>query len=118
MIRVTHSQLAAMKGRLFQDRLHAVLAEAFPDAPPEDTPEFRRDVERAVERGRTHAIRRERDLARYVCLSYAFGVDFDTRFPAARDILADRTRPAPERLTLLEFWADEMLAAITGGTPS
>lgn len=96
------------------DRLFELLRNAFPHNPPQVTPELRQTLDHVVSRCGVHAIFVERDLGRYVCVAYQLGPDFDTIFPAASAILGDETRPADERLTLLEFWADQMLRTLEG----
>lgn len=114
MLTISANQMQNLGHTRFIGRLMEVLRLAFPDDPPEDTPEFKAILEGVIERAHHHAIFQDRDVARYVCLAYMLGADFDTRFPAARSILEDETRPADERLTLLEFWADQMVKALRG----
>lgn len=115
MFTVKAGQMQRVGHERFVARVMEVLKEAFPENPPEDTPEFHQTLEQVIARAHHHLILQDRDVARYVCLAYMLGADFDTRFPAAGAILGDNTRPADERLTLLEFWADQMVKALEGG---
>ncbi|MDD5297912.1 MAG: hypothetical protein PHU46_13470 [Rhodocyclaceae bacterium] len=114
MLTISADQMQNLGHTRFIARLMEVLRLAFPEDPPEDTREVRQTLEEVIARAHHHAIFQDRDVARYVCLAYMLGADFDTRFPAARSILEDQTRPADERLTLLEFWADQMVKALKG----
>jgi hypothetical protein len=114
MLKISASQMQIMGHARFLGRLMEVLRLAFPEDPSENTPEFRQTLEGVIERAHHHAIFQNHDVARYVCLAYMLGADFDTRFPAANFVLEDQTRPAEERLELLEFWADEMVKALQG----
>ncbi len=87
---------------------------AFPDDPPQGTPAFEKTLLKVAAMAGRQAIFQDRDVARFVCLTYALGESFDTRFPAAQAILADATRPADERLSLLECWADELVCCLDG----
>lgn len=113
-MQLSAEQMKVMGHTRFISRLMEVLRLAFPEDPPEDTPEFKAILESVIERAHHHAIFQDRDVARYACLAYMLGADFDSRYPAARPILEDETRPADERLTLLEFWADQMVKALQG----
>lgn len=114
MLKISASQMQIMGHAWFIGRLMEVLRLAFPEDPPQDTPEFRQKLEDVIGRAHHHAISQNHDVARYVSLAYMLGTDFDSRFPAARSILEDQTCPANERLTLLEFWADQMVKALQG----
>ena len=115
MLKVSADQAQYAGHARFIARLMAVLREAFPENPPDDTPEFYAILEGVIARAHHHATFQDRDVARYVCLAYMLGADFDTRYPAANSILTDETRPADERLTLLEFWAGRLVEALEGG---
>jgi hypothetical protein len=108
-------QMELIGHNLLIGRLIEVLREVFPEGLPEDTQEFRIILERVVTKANSYAIFEDRDVARYVCLAYLLGADFDTHYPASQSILIDETRPADERLTLLEFWADQLLEALSEG---
>lgn len=115
MFQLSIERLQQIGHSRFIEKLITTLKLAFPETPPDDTQEFRQNLEKIIERANLYHIFQDRDVARYVCLTYLLGTNFDTRFPAARSILNDETRPADERLTLLEFWADKLMEALGEG---
>ena len=112
MIDVSVAQLNKLNLSRQNARWRQLLELAFPTDPPAKTPAFEESLQAAAANARNHAIFHERDVARFICLTYSLGESFDTQFPAAKDILADTTRPADERLSLLECWADELVSAL------
>lgn len=114
MLHISPEQMGRVAALRRSDQLLELLRKAFPATPPEDSPALRQVLAQLVERCPGHALFQERDIGRFVCVAYQLGPDFDTRFPAAGAILADGSRPAEERLTLLECWSDAMLRALDG----
>lgn len=112
MFDITAEQLQRIRNLQLLDQLTRVLVLAFPDEPPIDDAQFRAELQKSIRQAARHRLRNDRLIARYVCIAYALGTDFDTRFPAAVAILNDLARPAEERLTLLEFWADKLLQTL------
>ena len=114
MLKISTSQFNHLEISRQNSQWLKLLELAFPNDSLPHTPDFCQTLQAVAANARRHAIFQERDVSRFICLTYSLGESFDTRFPAARAILEDHTRPADERLSLLECWADELVSALGG----
>jgi hypothetical protein len=106
-MRISPDQMAGLGDTSFHERMVQVLGAAYPAAPAElRSAAGQRVLQQQVERARLHGLQSELDIGRYIVTAWALGPDFDTRFPAMREILAEaRLNPtqkadAVETLTL------------------
>jgi hypothetical protein len=89
-MRISHHQMAGMADTSFNERMVQVLAAADPKAPAELRSEAgQRMLNQLVERARAHGLQSELDVGRFIVTAWMLGPDFDTRFPAMREILAE-----------------------------
>ncbi len=95
MLVIRSSQMEAFRAhmrRQFEDRMVAHVWKVFPDQCEDLGGEVVRDAARhGIERAEAHGFSVERDVCRYVDLTFLFGRDFDTdrSLPWAAAILAD-----------------------------
>jgi hypothetical protein len=93
---------------IYELRLSRFLREQFLDAAEEDPAELRREVAGQIHKGRTYGCEDEQDVAAYVITAWLLGTDFDTRFPAAHDVLTS-SLSGKMKARFLEQWTKEML---------
>jgi hypothetical protein len=100
----------------FEDRLVHFLHETFPDSLEMPEGELEAAVGRLVSGASSYGMTDEASIAVYVTTAYLLGEHFDTQFPAAADILNDRSYPAGEKAELLKNWTRQLFEALEGGT--
>lgn len=105
MLRITREQLdplAAPMRSSFRDRLRPRLRKGFPDrAGPRSDGDLDTAIDEGVASAASHGVHAERDVERYVYLTFALGPDFDRALPWAADILAKTAWSSQVRLDLL-----------------
>ncbi|MBD0255663.1 MAG: hypothetical protein ICV83_08075 [Cytophagales bacterium] len=103
----------------FEARLVHFLHETFPDSLDMLEGELESTVEGLVEKARSYGIQDEASIAVYVTTAYLLGAQFDTQFPAAAEILNERSYGGAEKAELLESWTRQLFQALEGdGEPA
>lgn len=87
-MKISQAQLDSMGEERFLNRMVDILAEDDPSAPKTlNTPEGRSVLRQQYEKAQAYGLVTELDAARYIITAWTLGIDFDTRFPAMREIL-------------------------------
>jgi hypothetical protein len=111
MITFRKDQLDALsrnQEKRFVDRLVAFLQQQFPDAAAEPANKLRPGVEEQTRKAGKYGLELEQEQAVYVTSAWLLGADFDTRFPAAAEVLPSPQLSGEEKRAWLEEWTQEM----------
>jgi len=105
MLRIRKEQLQLFQDQarvVFEERVSANLQECFPDECNALGPQGLRETVRvAIERAESHGLETEYDVQRYCNVAFALGLDFDTQFAWAAELLADTELAAESRVSEL-----------------
>ena len=93
MLRFSQEQLAAFGDDAFAEQLTDFLRERFPDAAAQEQ----------IDRGHSYGLHSQRQLAVYVTTAWLLGADFDTKFPAAEEMLSSHRSGSAKQQWLSEF---------------
>ena len=105
IIRLEQFDAFAEQGnRRFEDSLIEFLQQQFSDSAEIQETEFRTEVRNQIRIARSYGLETEQQLATYVVAAYALGTDFDTRFPAAEQVLQSSFYTAQQKTDWLDNW--------------
>jgi hypothetical protein len=116
-VKIRKEQIAALntgQAENFDRRMAAFLQEQFEEAAEEPVEELLPVIEAQTEKANRYGLTTEQDVASYVITAYLLGLDFDTEFPAAQEVLTAQV-PAENKAVFLEEWTKEMLETLEGG---
>ena len=88
----------------YVERLVQFLREHFPEAKAEPADEMKQATELMVEKAFFYDLRSERQIARFSVAAWLTGLDFDTQFEEARQILFSGSTPE-EKSEMIAEWA-------------
>jgi hypothetical protein len=71
-------------------------------------------VKQQITKSLTYGFEMESQVATYVTTAWLLGLDFDTEFPAASDVLNSSEYTAEEKANFLESWTIEMFKVLEG----
>ena len=115
MLKIRKEQMANLSGRRteqFVERIADFLHEEYPET--EDIPheEFLATIHRQTNRADSYGLTTEQQVATYVTCAWLLGLDFDSEFPAAQEVLtSDQHSPEAKREWLAE-WTEAIFAAL------
>lgn len=98
--------------KLFEDRILILLERNFPERCEEMGEQTVRDsIKKGIEDAAGYGIKIEYDVARYICLLFILGPNFDidTRYPWTSEILNDGTLHSTVKLDMLDQSAETRL---------
>ena len=110
VLRIRKDQFAlfsAHQSSGFELRLAEFLQAQFADAAQIPLLTLRPEVAAQIERAQGYGVKSEQDIADYVVTAWLLGIDFDTRFPAANEVLT-ADLPGEMKAQFLEEWTKEM----------
>lgn len=108
VLKIRPEQLRALEeevDRKLEERLGATLCEHWSARCQELGDSLGEVVRAGIASGRSYGFGSERDLLRYLNVTFALGDDFDRRHPEARTILDNRSLDATHRIGQLTKWA-------------
>jgi hypothetical protein len=105
MLTLAPHQLSAIGEARFQQRLGDLLLESVPDSRRVvDTPEGCQALREQCAKARRYGMGAELDVASYVIAAWLLGLDFDTRFPAMAEVLAnDQMTPSQKAFAITQI---------------
>jgi len=87
----------------FRERVIQILSSVEPDASAElRSPSGLHQLDMLMARARSHGLSAELDLGRFIVTAWLLGLDFDTRFPAMREILAEPRLSPTQKMDAIE----------------
>jgi hypothetical protein len=95
----------------YVERLTRFLQNEFPDASTEPVLTLLVEVASQVRKARSYEITSEQDIAIYVITAWLLGVDFDTGFPAAENVLTAAV-PGEMKAKFLEDWTHQLFESL------
>lgn len=97
-------------------RISDIICTSYPDARPQLTSEAGRKIllQQAKE-AESYGLASELDIARYSITAWLLGLDFDTRFPAMREVLSDSSLPPNQKADAIESFAVTLLETLQPG---
>ena len=116
MLRICDEQMESMGRAIFIDRVTGFLIQRFPDAGQLERSELAEAIARQIEKAEAYGLCTERHATKYVVTAWLLGVDFDTEFPAAREVLPSKKLTAEEKVDWLQAWTTAIFAALEGET--
>jgi hypothetical protein len=96
----------------FEDRLVEFLHKQFPEAKDEPAGELRAAVHEQVERALGYGLQAEQHAAIYLTTAWLLGREFDSEFPAAKDILTSNKMGPDEKAERLAKWTERLFVAL------
>lgn len=116
-MRISQAQLDQLADARFLDRLVGILAESDPGAGEAlRTPEGKRILRQQYDKALTYGLVTELDAARYVITAWLLGTDFDTRFPAMREILGEPRLSPSQKAEAIERVSTALLQTLRQGS--
>ena len=116
MLKLTPHQLDAIAESRFRQRLSDLLLESMPDSRGViDTPEGQQSLTEQCANARSYGMRTELDIANYVITAWLMGRDFDTRFPAMKEILASLELTPTQKSSLITQVSSVVLCELQKG---
>lgn len=115
MMRIRDSvarDFSALMDRSFEDRLIDLLLEHCPGTADIASSDLRDTVRRQIGGAGSHGLRSEADVAIYVLCSGLLGEDFDSRFPAACEMLNSPCFKPEEKAAWLSNWTEELFRTL------
>jgi hypothetical protein len=103
--------LRAISEEDFATRATQFLCDTFPEANDVPRMELNRGVRAQIQRALIYGFAAEQDVASYVVTSWLLGEAFDTKLPAAGQILS-APDPPEVRAARLEEWAKVLFSAL------
>lgn len=91
----------------FELRLECFLRQQFPAVAAVQTDKLRCEIGTQTQKSRQYGMETETGIAAYVITSWLLGVDFDTQFPAAQEVLTAQI-PGEMKAAFLERWTQQM----------
>lgn len=106
---------AAVPRAEFRRSLIGFLREQFPDAKDMPAAELEAGVDLCIAKAESYGIDTCQDVATYTVTAFLVGVDFDTDFPAATDILVSPVLGSGDKAQWLREWTAELFRALEDG---
>ncbi|EHR70166.1 hypothetical protein BurJ1DRAFT_1294 [Burkholderiales bacterium JOSHI_001] len=115
---INPDQMARLADTSFNERMVQVLAAADPKAPAELRSEAgQRTLNQLTDRARAHGLQSELDIGRFIVTAWVLGPDFDTRFPAMREILAEPRLSPTQKADAVETLTTTLMNNLHRGKP-
>ncbi len=111
MLKIRKDQMATLSepmGDQFVDGLVAFLREEFDDARRERVKDLEPGVRAQVQKARSYNLVTREQIATYVTAAWLLGVEFDTEFPAVKDVLPSEAYTADQKADWLAEWVERM----------
>jgi len=105
------SFLDEQQSATYELRLAKFLQEQFSDAAQEPLVKLRPEVSVQIEKAHGYGLVSEQDIADYAVTAWLLGADFDTEFPAAKEVLTSQI-PGEMKARFLEEWTKEMFETL------
>lgn len=100
----------------FRERVIQILSGVDPEAERElRSPAGLRQLDALLARARAHGLSAELDLGRFTVTAWLLGLDFDTRFPAMREILAEPRLSPTQKMDAIEALTTTVLNGLYQG---
>jgi len=100
----------------FRERIIQLLSGIEPDAAQElRSPSGLCQLDALLARARAHGLSAELDLGRFIVTAWLMGTDFDTRFPAMREILAEPRLSPTQKMDAIEALTTTVLNGLYQG---
>lgn len=115
MLKIRQEQMANLAGRRsqqFEESIARFLEQKFPEAKAIPHEEFIATIHRQTNRADAYGLATEQQVATYVTCAWLLGLDFDSEFPAAQQVLtSDQHSPEAKREWLAE-WTEAIFTAL------
>ena len=99
-----------------RERLIDALCSVEPDAEAElRSPSGLRQLDTLMARARRHGLSAELDIGRFIVTAWLLGPDFNTRFPAMREILAEPRLSPTQKMDAVEALTTTVLNSLHQG---
>lgn len=98
----------------FRRRMRDLLRRHFPETREVPARQVDAAISRQTKEGRSYHLVTERQLGIYVLTAFLLGEDFDTKFPAAKAVLASDMEP-DAKVDWVEAWSKEMFDTLANG---
>ena len=96
----------------FEERIGDFIQTEFPDG--EDIPreELMSAIHEQVVNARSYGLETERQIANYATTAWLLGQQFDTEFPAAKDVLTSLEYSSEDKSEWLAQWTESMFTTL------
>jgi hypothetical protein len=115
-LRINTQQAQGLSDEHFFARIDRILGEIDPQAPAVlKTAQGRRQLRELVGRAQGYGLQAELDVGRFIISAWVLGLDFDTRFPAMKDILTEPRLSSTQKADALEKLTSTMMDMLQQG---
>lgn len=104
--------LAKHQARDFEERVAEYLRKEFPEASEIPREEFTATIRQQTQKAEVYGLTTEQQIATYVTCAWLLGLDFDTDFPAAQEMLTSEQHSPEHKRTWLAEWTEEIFRAL------
>ena len=116
MLTFSSQQLDTVAESRFQQRLRDFMLESLPDSRGViDTPEGKKNIAAQCAKARSYGMIIELDIANYIITAWLLGLDFDTRLPAMKEILATPDLTPSQKAALISQVSSLLLDELEKG---
>ncbi len=109
---IRREQLASLGESRFRDRFRALLKECFEDARSISPDDLNAAISSQLKKAERYGLTSEQPAATYIMSAWLLGSDFDARFPAVGERLADENTSQADKAKWLETFTTTLLDSL------
>lgn len=99
----------------FEEKIADLLQSEFPDAQKMPLEELKPAIHEQVYNAQSYNLETEQQIANYVTTAWLLGQQFDTEFPAAKEILTSSDYTPDDKTKWMVQWTKDMFEALEEG---